>query len=158
LGDASACIGATIAGGGGTGARWGSGPWFVAEADESDRSLLRLAPEAAILTNVEHDHHATFASLEEVEETFRAFLARLPPDGLAVVGPDDGARRAAEAAHCPVRRVGDVPGAWGRAEAGPVDAALALPGGARVALPLAVPGRHNADNAACALALAEWCG
>src|SRR5262249_41512778 len=62
LGDASACIGAIIAGGGGTGARWGSGPWFVAEADESDRSLLRLAPQAAILTNVEHDHPPTLAS------------------------------------------------------------------------------------------------
>jgi UDP-N-acetylmuramate--alanine ligase len=158
LGDPSACVGATIAGGGGTGARWGSGPWFVAEADESDRSLLRLDPEAAILTNVEHDHHATFASLDEVEATYRAFLARLPPEGLAVVGPDEGARRVAEAARCPVRRVGDVPGAWGRAETGPGGPALSLAGGAQVALPLAVPGRHNADNAACALALAEWCG
>ena len=42
LGDASAAVGATIAGGGGTGALWGAGPWFVAEADESDRSLLNL--------------------------------------------------------------------------------------------------------------------
>ena len=43
LGDASAAVGATIASGGGTGAMWGEGPWFVAEADESDRSLLNLA-------------------------------------------------------------------------------------------------------------------
>ena len=116
LGDASACVGATIAGGDGTGAVWGDGPWFVAEADESDRSLLNLAPEAAILLNVDHDHHATFASLEEVREVFRAFVARLPADGLLVVGPDDEARACAGAAPCPVRLVGDVPGAWCRVE------------------------------------------
>ena len=96
LGDASAAVGATIAGGEGTGAVWGGGPWFVAEADESDRSLLNLAPEGAILLNVDHDHHATFASLDEVREVFRAFAARLPPDGVLVVGPDAEARACAD--------------------------------------------------------------
>ena len=106
LGDASAAVGATIAGGGGTGALWGAGPWFVAEADESDRSLLNLAPEAAILLNVDHDHHATFASLEDVRDVFREFVARLPARGLLVVGPDDEARACARGARCPVRRRG----------------------------------------------------
>jgi UDP-N-acetylmuramate--alanine ligase len=160
LGDASACIGATIPGGEGTGARWGAGPWFVAEADESDRSLLRLAPEAAILTNVEHDHHATFGTLAEVEEVFRAFLARLPSEGLAVVGPDRRARDCARAAGAPLRLVGPAPGAWCWPEPGLPGGGftLALADGRSVAVPLAVPGRHNADNAACALALADWCG
>jgi UDP-N-acetylmuramate--alanine ligase len=160
LGDASAAVGATIAGGGGTGAMWGEGPWFVAEADESDRSLLNLAPEAAILLNVDHDHHATFASLDDVREVFRAFVARLPARGLLVVGPDDEARACARGARCPVRVVGDVPGAWGRVEREPgrQGFALALAGGGRVAVALALAGRHNADNAACALALADWCG
>ena len=160
LGDASAAVGATIAGGGGTGAVWGSGPWFVAEADESDRSLLNLAPEAAILLNVDHDHHATFASLGEVREVFRAFVARLPADGLLVVGPDDEARACADAAACPVRLVGDETGGWGRPERVPGSAGftLALADRRRLAVPLALPGAHNADNAACALALAEWCG
>ena len=160
LGDASACVGATIAGGEGTGAVWGSGPWFVAEADESDRSLLNLAPEAAILLNVDHDHHATFATIADVREVFRAFVARLPADGLLVVGPDAEARRCADAARCAVRLVGDVPGAHHRVarEAGREGFTLVTAGGGRVEVPLGHPGRHNAENAACALTLAEWCG
>ncbi len=160
LGDASAAVGATIAGGAGTGALWGGGPWFVAEADESDRSLLNLSPEAAILLNVDHDHHATFATMDDVREVFRAFVARLPADGLLVVGPDAEARACAEGAPCALRLVGDAPGAWGRAEPGRGGPgfALALADGRRIDVPLALAGRHNADNAACALALADWCG
>lgn len=160
LGDASACIGATIPGGAGTGAAWGTGPWFVAEADESDRSLLNLAPEAAVLLNVDHDHHATFATIDEVRDVFRAFVDRLPADGVLVVGPDPEARACALAAPCPVRLVGDVPGAFCRVERTPGEAGftLALADGRRVAVPLAAGGRHNAENAACALALADWCG
>ncbi len=158
LGDPSACVGATIPGGGGTGAVWGEGPWFVAEADESDRSLLRLRPEAAILLNVDHDHHATYASIDEVEEVFSAFVATLPADGVLVVGPDERARRVAESAPCPVREIGDHAGAWCRivdADGGP---ALVCGDADAVALRLAVPGRHNVENAACAVALADWCG
>jgi UDP-N-acetylmuramate--alanine ligase len=158
LGGASACIGAEVPGGGGTGAAWGEGPWFVAEADESDRSFLRLAPEAAIVTNVDHDHHATFATFDDVREIYRAFLARLPADGLLVVGPDEEARAVASAAACPVRLVGPAPGEWCRPERSGTGWDLVLAGGGRVPLPLAVPGAHNAANAACALALAEWCG
>ncbi len=160
LGDASACVGATIAGGRGTGAIWGSGPWFVAEADESDRSLLNLTPEAAILLNVDHDHHATYATLDEVREVFRAFVARLPADGLLVVGPDTDARACAAAAPCAVRTVGEAPGDFCRVEraAGVPGFHLVLADGRRVAVPLALAGRHNAENAACALALSDWCG
>ncbi len=56
-------------------ARWADGEWLVVEADESDRSMLSLDVEIALLTNVELDHHATFASLAELREAFRAFLA-----------------------------------------------------------------------------------
>lgn len=66
-------------------ADWGSGPWLVAEADESDRSFLELSPEVAVVTNVELDHHTTYGSLLELEEGFRSFLDRLPPDGTAIV-------------------------------------------------------------------------
>ena len=45
-------------------AHWSEGEWLVVEADESDRSLLELNVEIALLTNVELDHHATFGSLE----------------------------------------------------------------------------------------------
>ncbi len=160
LGDASACVGATIAGGHGTGALWGAGPWFVAEADESDRSLLNLAPEAAILLNVDHDHHATYASLDEVRDVFRAFAAALPPEGCLVTGPEPGAREVAATAPCAVRRVGDGPGDFCRVERPDAGGGftLVVADGRRVHVPLSLAGRHNAENAACALALADWCG
>jgi UDP-N-acetylmuramate--alanine ligase len=62
----------------GTNGAWGSGEWLVVEADESDRSMLRLHVEVAVVTNVELDHHATYASLEELEDCFRAFLRGAP--------------------------------------------------------------------------------
>lgn len=159
LGDASACVGATVAGGGGTGAVWGPGPWFVAEADESDRSLLRLEPDAVILLNVDHDHHATYASIGEVEEVFAAFLERVPADGMVVAGPDPRAWALARRCGRPVRLVGETPDAWVRVAArDAAGARLALADGRVVDVPLAVPGAHNAANAACALALADWCG
>lgn len=159
LGEPSACVGATIRGGGGTGAVWGRGPWFVAEADESDRSLLRLRPEAAILLNVDHDHHTTFASIDEVMDVFAAFVGALPADGVLVVGPDERARLVARSASCAVREVGDHAGAWCHVTTGADGVpALSLDGAAPIALSLAVPGRHNVENAACAVTLAQWCG
>jgi UDP-N-acetylmuramate--alanine ligase len=67
-------VGAPV-GGGLPNALWGTGEWLVVEADESDRSMLSLAVELAVLTNVELDHHASFASLAELRAAFRAFLA-----------------------------------------------------------------------------------
>ena len=58
----------------GSNAGWGAGEWLVVEADESDRSLLKLSPRIAVLTNAELDHHATYASQRDVDDTFRAFL------------------------------------------------------------------------------------
>ena len=129
-------IGAEI-GDGLANACWGEDEWLVVEADESDRSMLSLAVEVAVLTNVELDHHATFSSLAELRETFRTFLT----------GP----------------RVAVV---WDRPELlelreGPVvaydasDPAL-LAGGSRFAwhgheVTLGVPGAHNALDAVGAL-------
>jgi len=56
-------------------AHWGAGEWLVIEADESDRSMLSLSVEVAVVTNVELDHHATFASLAQVREAFAEFLS-----------------------------------------------------------------------------------
>src|SRR5947207_8279461 len=50
--------------------------WLVVEGDESDRTIEALEPEVAVLTNVDLDHHSTFASRAEVEEMFDAWLAR----------------------------------------------------------------------------------
>jgi UDP-N-acetylmuramate--alanine ligase len=59
----------------GTNAAWGTGDWIVAEADESDRSFLHLAPDVAVVTNVELDHHATYGSLADLHATFAQFVA-----------------------------------------------------------------------------------
>jgi UDP-N-acetylmuramate--alanine ligase len=52
--------------------------WLVAEGDESDRTLELLRPRVAVLTNVELDHHATFASEAEVRELFERWVASAP--------------------------------------------------------------------------------
>ncbi|MGI9657557.1 MAG: UDP-N-acetylmuramate--L-alanine ligase [Gaiellaceae bacterium] len=71
----------------GTNARHGSG-WMVAEGDESDGSLLELAPTIAVLTNVDHDHHSAFASRADVEKLFEAWLNGVAADATVVRGED----------------------------------------------------------------------
>ena len=69
----------------GTNADWTDGEWLIVEADESDRSLLKLHPTIAVVTNAELDHHTEYASSRDVDDTFREFLARASD---AVVAPD----------------------------------------------------------------------
>jgi UDP-N-acetylmuramate--alanine ligase len=52
--------------------------WLVAEGDESDRTVEHLGPQIAVVTNVELDHHSTFASAAEVKELFDRWLAGVP--------------------------------------------------------------------------------
>src|ERR1041384_2091203 len=74
--DPAFLIGGEIAQLGGN-ARAGEG-WLVAEGDESDRSLELLRPQIAVLTNVELDHHAEYASEDEVRELFDRWPAAAP--------------------------------------------------------------------------------
>jgi UDP-N-acetylmuramate--alanine ligase len=129
----------------GSNAGWGSGEWIVIEADESDRSLLKLFPQIAILTNAELDHHATYSSRLELDETFRAFMARA--GGNAVVWNRPELR-----ALCPPDAVTyDAP------------EPVLSPSGSRfywrgLDVALAVPGAHNAINAAGALTACALAG
>jgi UDP-N-acetylmuramate--alanine ligase len=84
--DPAFLIGADVPQLGGNG-RAGEG-WLVAEGDESDRSLALLRPRIAIVTNVELDHHATFASQAELERLFGDWLRSLPEDAVVVRGED----------------------------------------------------------------------
>ncbi len=52
--------------------------WLVVEGDESDRTVERLRPQIAVVTNIELDHHATFSSSAEVEGLFARWLAEVP--------------------------------------------------------------------------------
>ena len=81
--------------------------WLVVEGDESDRTVERLRPEIAVVTNVELDHHSTFASAAEVEELFERWLAGVPhvvrgwelePIGFELSVPGEHNRRNAAAA------------------------------------------------------------
>jgi UDP-N-acetylmuramate--alanine ligase len=62
-----------LGGNAGTGAGW-----LVVEGDESDRTVAELRPRVAVVTNVDLDHHATFASRAEVAELFEGWLANAP--------------------------------------------------------------------------------
>jgi UDP-N-acetylmuramate--alanine ligase len=129
----------------GLNADWGSGDWLVVEADESDRSMLALDVDVAVLTNVELDHHATFGSLEALEADYRTFLAGAPqaviwdrPELLALRG--DAPAIAFEARDVELRDGGSR-FAWRGRE-----------------VELAVPGLHNARNATAALEAAALAG
>ena len=52
--------------------------WLVVEGDESDRTIASLRPEIAVVTNIDLDHHSTFASRAEVEELFDRWLEHVP--------------------------------------------------------------------------------
>ncbi|SCX50222.1 UDP-N-acetylmuramate--L-alanine ligase [Klenkia marina] len=73
----------------GSNAHAGSGDVFVAEADESDRSFLLLAPFAGIVTNVEADHLDNYGDLAAVEAAFDRFLTTVDPAGFVVLCADD---------------------------------------------------------------------
>ena len=68
----------------GSNAGVGDGEWLVAEADESDGSLLFLRPEVAVVTNVELDHHANYRCLADVRDVFTRFVRLLPAGGRLV--------------------------------------------------------------------------
>ncbi|MBI4897961.1 MAG: UDP-N-acetylmuramate--L-alanine ligase [Actinobacteria bacterium] len=75
--DPSFFVGGEVAVGGRvTNAHWGDGDVVVVEADESDRSFLKLSPEVAVVTNVELDHHGTWGGgLDELLGAFTEFVA-----------------------------------------------------------------------------------
>jgi UDP-N-acetylmuramate--alanine ligase len=77
-----------------SGARIGSADLFVAEADESDRSFLRLEPTHLVVTNVDREHVDVYRDQEDVEDAFVDFVDRAPRYGRAIVCADDaGAAR-----------------------------------------------------------------
>jgi UDP-N-acetylmuramate--alanine ligase len=129
----------------GSNAGWGNGDWIVVEADESDRSLLKLSPEIAVLTNAELDHHSTYSSRLDLEETFRTFMARATTGAVVWDRPELRAL-------CPDGAV-----TYDAREA-VLDAAGGRFRWHEHEVSLAVPGQHNAVNAAGALSAAVLAG
>jgi len=129
----------------GLNADWGGGEWLVVEADESDRSMLALNTDVAVVTNVELDHHATYGSLHEVREVFRRFLAGVPEavlwDRPDIVALRAGAPYVGFDAAAPALELGGSRFEWREIE-----------------VRLGVPGAHNARNAAAALEACRLAG
>jgi UDP-N-acetylmuramate--alanine ligase len=176
--DPSYVIGGILAGTG-LGADHGRGASFVVEADESDGSFLMLSPAAAVVTCVEADHLDNYADLAQIEAAFLAFTRKITDGGLLVACADDPGSR--ELARIAARETS----AGGRslrvvtygaaADAGyrlsdvrPRGMATSLTitavagtqaeGAGPVTAEIAVPGHHNALNAAGAFALAAELG
>ena len=156
----------------GLGAEQGSGRAFVVEADESDASFLMLSPAAAVVTSVEADHLDNYGSLAEIAAAFAAFARQIADGGLLVACADDpGARALADASRGRPLRVlsyGESADAdyrlSGVASRG-MATRLTVTGAGRArlrgredAFEIAVPGRHNALNAAAAFAIAVELG
>lgn len=78
----------------GSGARLGKSEYMVVEADESDRSFLKLQPTLAVVTNIDREHMDAYRDLEDVQQAFLAFANKVPFYGAAVVCADDAAARA----------------------------------------------------------------
>ena len=137
----------------------GTSKVFVAEADESDGSFLNYRPQIAVVTNVEPDHLDHYGTPEAVYESFDRFTALLPADGVLVACADDAgalalARRTRERGNTRVLLYGTAEEADIRlSDGGPGNVAVTTAAG-EFPLSLQVPGRHNALNAAAAMAVA----
>jgi UDP-N-acetylmuramate--alanine ligase len=150
----------------GSNARLGLGDYMVAEADESDRSFLKLSPSIAVITNVDREHMENYGSWENLKAAFVAFANKVPFYGAIVACADDPAVR--ELQPSMARRVityaleddvaADVHGRGMSLEAfGSTCTVLRRETDGRAshlgALQLRVPGRHNVLNALAAVAV-----
>ena len=73
----------------GTTARLGKGEYFVAEADESDRSFLLFAPVVAVVTTIDREHLDQYTSLADIQDAFTQFVNRVPFYGAAILCLDE---------------------------------------------------------------------
>jgi UDP-N-acetylmuramate--alanine ligase len=153
----------------GSNARLGRGEYMVAEADESDRSFLKLWPSIAVVTNIDREHMENYSGFDDLQNAFVEFANRVPFYGAVVACADDPNL-------APVLpRINRVLVTYGiespAAHVIATDVELGSFGGRCVvhrrrgetvermgALELLVPGRHNIQNALAAVAVADRLG
>ena len=151
------------------GAQAGAGPVVVAEADESDRSFLRYRPHIAVVTSVEPDHLEHYEnSFAKLQDAYRRFLEQVKEGGARVLCVDDPVLREMAADFAREGRAvtyGLQPD--GRPEFTAVDIEcrglgstfrVVRSGRSIAAGRLAVPGRHNVQNALACIAVADLLG
>ena len=146
----------------GSNAHYGTGEFIVAEADESDGSLLYLRPEVVVLTNIDWDHLDYFDSPEHTARVFRKFLEVIPLDGFAAICGDDP--RALEVG-TDYRRSGGRVVFYGKdsgsdyafevveRDAAGMSFSVSGPDGEIALMRTNLPGLHNAYNALAAIAV-----
>lgn len=157
--DPTVIVGGIVAGRG-TGASLGSGDYMVAEADEYDKSFLKMFPTLAVVTNIEEDHLECYDGVEDLENSFVQYMNRVPFYGMVVYNADDPRlQRLSPEVVRPSVSFGFSEDADYRA----VDYEM-IEGGSRFTvfkheeklggIILHVPGKHNASNAMAAVAAA----
>lgn len=145
-------------------AKLGHGDFFVAEADESDGSFLKLAPYIAVVSNIENDHLDHYGTLENIVKAFGQYIHNVRNDGFSVLCTDGPLLRevAAAESHKVITygfnryaqyRIGDI-FTKGYSTIGEV-----FDGQKKIgSLELKVPGRHNMINALAAVAVSRELG
>ncbi len=89
--DPTIIVGGKLSGLGGTNARLGKGDYIVVEADEFDRTFLKLAPVIAALTTLEKEHLDTYKDLDDIKSAFIEFANKVPFFGFVVLCMDEPA-------------------------------------------------------------------
>ncbi len=153
----------------GSNAKLGRGKYLVAEADESDRSFLKLSPRFAVITNIDREHLEAYADFGDLKAAFTQFANGVPANGAVIVCIDDvhltDMRR-------DIKRPVVTYGFGETADVTALDVQMKgfgslctvrarRPGGRVVELgqmELAIPGRHNVLNALAAVAMARELG
>jgi UDP-N-acetylmuramate--alanine ligase len=145
----------------GSNARLGGGELMVAEADESDRSFLKLFPTIAVITNIDHEHLENYGGFDDLKQAFVDFANKVPFYGAVIACVDDP--NLAGIVPRMTRRVKtyglESPGADVTAsdvELAPFAASATIRGQGRIALN--VPGRHNLQNALAVVAVGQELG
>jgi UDP-N-acetylmuramate--alanine ligase len=142
-------------------ARLGSGEFLVAEADEFDRSFLRLTPAIAVITTLETEHLDCYKDLDEIKKAFIQFADQVPFYGSVIVCVDEpGAAALIPHLRRSVITYGLSAGAQVRAlnpkyEQMHTHFSLTVRGENRGGIDLNLPGLHNVKNALAAVAVAE---
>jgi UDP-N-acetylmuramate--alanine ligase len=162
----------------GSNARLGRSQYLVAEADESDRSFLKLSPIIAVVTNIDREHMDCYRNLQDIKRAFLNFMDRVPFYGIVVACNDDPMLRSVlpklkrRMVSYGTRKGSDFQislskGSWGAGRPRPAHAARAgTPMPQQVSLfsvtfrdkdlgefRLHVPGMHNVLNATAAIAV-----
>jgi UDP-N-acetylmuramate--alanine ligase len=153
----------------GSNARLGKSQYLVAEADESDRSFLKLSPILSVVTNIDREHMDCYRDMRDVRRTFLEFMERVPFYGLVVGCNDDVVlRRLLPRVHRRVTTYGTSQGSDFLIRLAALQARSAQAGGEHGPLirfqvtykekdlgefTLHVPGVHNVLNAAAAIAV-----